>query len=82
MSVETFVAKRVTPAIIMSDNDTKFVDAQKALLACIDVLNQLNPAVFVQKRIKWNFNPPSAPRHGDSWDQLVRICKYVGATDE
>ena len=61
----------------MSDNGMNFVGAQKELLACVESWNKLAPAVFVQKGIKWKFNPPSAPHHGGSWERLVRSVKRV-----
>ena len=75
MGVERFIARRGTPTIIMSDNGTNFVGAQKELLACVESWNKLAPAVFVQKAIKWKFNPPSAPHHGGFWERLVRSVK-------
>ena len=77
MGVERFIARRGSPTTIMSDNDTNFVGAQKELLACVESWNKLAPAVFVQKKIKWKFNPPRAPHHGGSWEQLVRSVKRV-----
>ena len=77
MGVERFIARRGTPTTIMSDNGTSFVGAQKELIACVESWNKLAPAVFVQKGIKWKFNPPSAPHHGGSWEQLVRSVKRV-----
>ena len=77
MGVERFIARRGTPTTIMSDNGTNFVGAQKELLACVESWNKLAPAVFVQKGIKWKFNPPSAPHHGVSWERLVRSVKRV-----
>ena len=66
---------RGTPTTNMSDNGTNFVGAQKELLACVESWNTLAPAVFVQKGIKWEFNPSSAPHHGGSWERLVRSVK-------
>ena len=77
MGVERFIARRGTPTAIMSDNGTNFVGAQKELLACAESWNMLAPAVFVQKGIKWKFNPPSASHHGGSWERLVRSVKRV-----
>ena len=77
MVVERFIARHGTPTIIMSDNGTNFVGAQKELLACVESWNKLAPTVFVQKGIKWKFNPPSAPHHGGSWERLVRSVKRV-----
>ena len=77
MGMERFFARRGTPITIMSDNGTNFVGAQKELLACVESWNKLAAAVFVQKGIKWKFNPPSAPHNGGSWERLVRSVKRV-----
>ena len=77
MGVERFIARRGTPTTIMSDSGTNFVGAQKVLLACVESWSKLAPAVFVQKGIKWKFNPPSASHHSGSWEQLVRSDKRV-----
>ena len=77
MVVERFIARRSTPTTIMSDNGTNFVGAQKELLACVESWNKLEPTVFVQKGIKWIFNPPSAPHHGGFWERLVWSVKRV-----
>ena len=66
MGVESLLARHGTPTTIMSDNGTNFVGAPKELLACVESWNKLAPTVFVQRGIKWKFNPPSAPHHGDS----------------
>ena len=75
MGVERFIARRGTPTTIMSDNGTNFIGAQKELLACVESWNKLAPADFVQKIIKWKFNPPSAPHHGGFYERLVRSVK-------
>ena len=77
MGMERFIARRGTPTTIMSDNGTNFVGAQKVLLACVESWSKLAPAVFVQKGIKWKFNPPSASHHSGSWERLVRSDKRV-----
>ena len=69
IGVERFIARRGNPTTIMCDSSTN--------LACVDSWNKLAPAVFVQKRIKWKCNPPSAPHHGGSWERLVRSVKRV-----
>ena len=74
MGSERFIARRGTPTTIMSDN---FVGAKKELLACVESWNKLAPAVFVQKGIKWKFNPTIALHHGGSWERFVRSVKRV-----
>ena len=77
MGVERFIVRCGTPTTIMSDNGLIFVGAQKELLACVESWNKLAPAVFVQKRIMWKFNPTSVPHHGGSWERLFRSVKHV-----
>ena len=76
MGVEKFNTRRGIPTTFMSDNGMNFFGAQKELLACIESWNKLARAVFVQKGIKWTFNPPNASQHGGSWERLVRSVKH------
>ena len=62
MGVERFVSRRGTPAMIWSENGTKFIGAEKEL---------------AHKGIKWRFNKPSAPHQGGIWERLVRSFKRV-----
>ena len=78
MGIERFCARRGTPSVIWSDNGTNFVASEKELMYNINNWNQqvLNDA-HLKKRIKWKFNPPSAPHHGGVWERVVRSFKHV-----
>ena len=78
MGVERFVSRRGTPAMIWSDNGTKFIGAEKELRECMRKWNTLNIAIeLAHKGIKWSFNPPSAPHQGGIWERLVRSFRRV-----
>ena len=76
MGIERFIARRGKPQVLWSDNGTNFTGAEKELSACFKALNQRTIASKMsQKGIKWNFNPPSSPHHGGSWERMVRSVK-------
>ena len=76
MGFERFVSRRGTPAMIWSDNDTKFIGAEKK--ASVEMWNIVNNAAeLAHKCIKLRFNPPSAPHQDDIWESLVRSFKSI-----
>ena len=59
------MSRRVTPAMIWSDNGNNFIGAEKELRESIKKWNVVNIAAeLAHKRIKWMFNPHSAPLQG------------------
>ena len=80
MGVERFVSRRVTLAIIWSDNGTNF-GVKKELRENIEKWNTVNIAAeLAHKSIKWRFNAPSAPQQGGIWERLVRSFKRIHYT--
>ena len=77
MGIERFIVRRGTPSTIWSDNGTKFVGAEKELLACIKSGNDIAPTILAYRDVAWKFNPPGAPCHGSSLTRLVRRVKRV-----
>ena len=72
MGVERFMSGRGTPAMIWSDNGTKFIGAEKKLRKSIEKWNVVNIAAeLAHKGIKLRFNPPSAPHRAGIWRRLV-----------
>ena len=63
-------------ALHQSDNGTNFVARDKELLHNVRNWNQLAESL-VEQRIKWKFNPPSAPHQRGVWERLVRSVKHV-----
>ena len=78
MRVERFVSRRVTPAMIWSENGTNFIGAEKELREEVEKWNILNIAVEIaHKGIMRRFNPPSVAHQGGIWERLVRSFKRV-----
>ena len=72
MALRRFVARRGRVSIIYSDNGTNFEGASNALKTVN--WNEVMTFSTVQK-IKWNFNPPSAPWWGGWWERSSRRNK-------
>ena len=76
IGIERFIARRVSPSVLWSDNGTNFIGAEKDLLSCILSWNQsLISSKLANKGITWKFNPPAAPYHGGPWERLDRSVK-------
>ena len=66
-------ARRGTPAVLWSDNGTKFVGAETALLTCVQKWNQeYFAAQLAVRSVRWKFIPPASPHHGGAWELLIR----------
>ena len=78
MGVERFVSRRGTPAMILSDDGTNFLAAEKELRECMEKWNTLNIAAELAHKGKmWRFNTPSAPHQSGIWKRLFRSFKRV-----
>lgn len=78
MAIRRFVSRRGCPEEIFSDNGTNFHGSHNELKAALKELDQsqLNDEC-TNKGFKWNFNPPSAPHMGGSWERMVRSVKVA-----
>lgn len=78
MAIRNFVARRGAPQEFFSDNGTNFIGAERELREAFQEVdtNELIRC-FTTSRMKWNFNPPSAPHMGGAWERLVRSVKSV-----
>ena len=80
-AITIFLARRWKPNIILSDNETNFVGAAREMREWIEAWNQSDiEKSFVQKQIKWKFNPPGAQHFGGIWEPKVRSCKKAMMT--
>ena len=70
MGIEQSIVRPGTPSTIWSDNGTKFVGAEKELLACIKSGNGMAPTIFAHRDVTWKFNPPCLPHHRSSVEQF------------
>ena len=74
--VHRFIARRVQPQSIISDNGTNFVGAARELREPFQELKKDEIASrLAEESIKWTFNPPAAPHFGGVWERLVKSCK-------
>ena len=77
-SMRRFIARRGTPELMRSDNGTNFVGGNKELSSAISQWNvQQIHGFFLQKHIKWIFNPPSGSHHGGIWERCIRTVRKV-----
>ena len=76
LALRRFIARRGKPKIMMSDNGTNFVGANKELQTSLQKLDQ-SKIVFclTDYNIEWKFNPPIAPWMGGAWESMVKLTK-------
>ena len=69
LALRRFIARRGKPKIMMSDNGTNFVGANKELQTSLQEPDQ-SKIVFclTDYNIEWKFNPPIAPWMGGAWN--------------
>ncbi|XP_062545514.1 uncharacterized protein LOC134212033 [Armigeres subalbatus] len=75
MAIRRFVARRGSPKSFYSDNGTNFVGASNILAKQIKDINEECAVTFTNSATSWEFNPPSAPHMGGSWERMVRSIK-------
>ena len=76
MGIERFMARRVKPSLIWSDNGTNLIAAEKELLACLlSWATTLIASNLAYKGKEWKFNPTARPHHGVVWERIVRSFK-------
>ena len=71
------VARRGTPAFVLSDNGTNFVGAERELRELVEALDQEKIASKTTREydIEWKFNPPSAPHFGGVFEAMIKSAK-------
>lgn len=77
-ALRRFVSRRGRPAHMFCDNGSNFVAAQKELKILYNqqqLQQQLQESEFDGK-IKFHFNPPSAPHQGGIWESAVKGAKF------
>lgn len=75
MSLRRFVARRGKPYELLSDQGTNFKGGAKELE---HTFHQIQPSLrdqLAKEQIRFQFNPPSAPHFGGSWEREVRSVK-------
>ncbi|XP_062710230.1 uncharacterized protein LOC109425711 [Aedes albopictus] len=75
MAIRRFVSRRGSPDVFYSDNGTNFVGASNLLSKQIQDIHEDCATTFTNSATRWDFNPPSAPHMGGSWERMVRSVK-------
>ena len=75
-AIMRFIARRVKPSAIISENGTNFVESLKEFAEYVAAWNKqgIKPQL-IHWGIRWKFNAPAAPHFGEVWERLVRSCK-------
>ena len=79
-ALRRFTNRRGCPTNMYSDNGTNFKGATTELKEFVLKLEQDEEKIInftTSRKIKWTFNPPSAPHMGGAWERLVRSSKEV-----
>ena len=74
MALERIIARRTRPKLIISDNGTNFVGANKELQELWSKVS-LTELKRHFSTIEWRFNVPKAPHMGGVWERLVGSAK-------
>lgn len=75
MALQRFIARRGTPAEIISNQGTNFRGAEKELQkANVDLSPDLQ-RILAKQKISFRFNPPASPHFGGVWEREIRSVK-------
>ncbi|XP_035219261.1 uncharacterized protein LOC118192409 [Stegodyphus dumicola] len=72
-ALKRFIARRGRPEEMYSDCGTNFIVANRQLKSYRS--DQKVARYLVEEKIKWNFNPPSAPHFGRLWEAAVKTIR-------
>ena len=76
LCLRAFIGRRGHPHEMYSDNGTNFHGAQSELTRCLTELDKSKIyGLLSPLKIRWHFNPPSAPHFGGAWERLVKSVK-------
>ena len=74
LALRRFISRQGPIDIIISDNGTNFVDAERELRNGLKELDQtLISSELNHNRIEWKFKPSSSPWMGGVWESLVKV---------
>ena len=73
--LQRFLAIQGRPAVIMSDNDSQFVSAEKELRLMVSGINEEVQEFCGEKGMQWKFIMSAAPYQNGCAEALVKTCK-------
>lgn len=73
-----FISRRGQVTLLVSNNGTNFVGANRELKEALVALNyQQIEGVLSQVGIRWSFKPPAGSHHGGVWERMFRMVRRV-----
>ncbi|XP_063766006.1 uncharacterized protein LOC134882305 [Eleginops maclovinus] len=75
MSLRRFVSRRGKPHEILCDNGTNFKGGDTELKEAFQALQPALKEQLTAQQIAFQYNPPSAPHFGGSWEREIRSIK-------
>ncbi|XP_031572975.1 uncharacterized protein LOC116306981 [Actinia tenebrosa] len=77
-AMRRFVSRRGKTEIMRSDNGTNFKGGEKEIRQAVEQWNQRQiHEFFLQKNIRWIYNPPFASHMGGVWERNIRTVRKV-----
>ena len=78
MAFTRFCKRRGTPKLVVSDNGSNFVAAERELREAIAQFDQEHiTSKMVVQDVEWKFNPPRSPHFGGVVEVVVRSVKRI-----
>lgn len=75
MSLRRFISRRGKPFELISDQGTNFRGGERELREAFSDLVPDLQAKLAKQQIHFQFNPPSAPHFGGTWEREIRTLK-------
>ncbi|XP_073764218.1 uncharacterized protein [Danio rerio] len=75
LSLRRFIARRGKPMELLCDNGTNFVGGDRELRETFNAMAPKLQEQLAEQRIRFRFNPPSAPHFGGTWEREVKSVK-------
>lgn len=75
LSLRRFIARRGKPMELLCDNGTNFVGEDRELRETFNAMAPKLQEQLAEQRIRFRFNPPSAPHFGGTWEREVKSVK-------
>lgn len=75
MSLRRFISRRGKPFELLMDNGTNFVGGERELREAVAAMSPQLKDELAEQQISFQFNPPSAPHFGGTWEREVKSIK-------
>ena len=78
LALMRFTNRRGTPRVILSDNGSNFVGAERELGEWLKRLEQGRiTEAMTEKKITWRFNPPASSHRGGIWERMICSVRKI-----